>query len=155
MVRRALGQAWHPPRRAPAQPRWEVPLEHGVVRVVPDRIVEDGDRFVLQRLRTGKPTENEARADIYALYQAAAARALPEVETRLETLYLSTGELREVQLTDRMIRTRLDHYDAAIQGILGREFPAAPNDRRCPRCPHYFICPAGENSRESVPSSAN
>jgi superfamily I DNA/RNA helicase/Zn-dependent peptidase ImmA (M78 family) len=144
MVRRAVGQAWHPPRRAEPQPRWEVPLKHGTVTVTPDRVVEDGDQVVLQRLRTGKPTQTEASADIYALYQAAAAQALPGVETRLETLYLATGELREVQISERSARTRLGHYEAAIEGILRREFPPDPNDRRCPRCPHYFICPAGD-----------
>ena len=143
MVRRAVGQAWHPPRRTETQPRWEVPLKHGTVTVTPDRIVEDGDQVVVQRLRTGKPTQSEASADIYALYQAAAAHALPGVDTRLETLYLATGELREVQVSEKSARTRLGHYDAAIDGILRREFPPDPNDRRCPRCPHYFICAAG------------
>lgn len=143
MIRRALGHAWRPPRRSEVQPRWEVPLAHGIVSVIPDRVVEDGDQMVLQRLRTGKPTQGEANADMYALYQAAAAHALPGVESRLETLYLATGELREVQLSDRSARTRLGHYDDAIEGILRREFPPKPSDRRCPRCPHYFICPAG------------
>jgi hypothetical protein len=154
MVRRALGQAWHPPRRAEVQPRWEVPLEHGTVTVTPDRVVEDGEVLVLQRLRTGKPTQEEASADIYGLYQAAASRALPGLETRPETLYLATGELREVKLTERTLRTRLDHYEAAIEGILGREFPPNPSDRRCPRCPHYFICPAGDDALSSGTSSA-
>jgi hypothetical protein len=145
MVRRATGETWRPPRRAEVQPKWEVPLAHGVVAVTPDRIVERGDQVALQRLRTGKPTQNEATADIYALYQAAAAHALPGVDTRLETLYLATGELREVQVTEKSARTRLGHYDAAMEGILRREFPPNPNDRRCPRCPHYFICPAGDD----------
>jgi DNA helicase-2/ATP-dependent DNA helicase PcrA len=143
MVRRAIGEAWRPPRRTEVQPRWEVAFPHGLVTVAPDRIVERGDAVVVQRLRTGKPTQSEANADIYALYQEAAARVLPGVETRLETLYLATGELREVQVSERSARTRLGHYEAAIEGILRREFPPNPSDRRCPRCPHYFICPAG------------
>lgn len=146
MVRRALGEVWRPPRRTEAQPKWEVPLAHGAVAVTPDRVVEREEAIVLQRLRTGKPTQSEASADIYALYQEAAARAVPGVETRLETLYLATGELREVQLSERSARTRLGHYEAAVEGILRREFPPNPNDRRCPRCPHYFICPAGNET---------
>lgn len=93
-------------------------------------------------------TQNEANADIYALYQEAAAQAIPGVETRLETLYLATGELREVQVSEKSARTRLGHYDAALEGILRREFPPKPNDRRCPRCPHYFICPAGGEAQD-------
>jgi superfamily I DNA/RNA helicase/Zn-dependent peptidase ImmA (M78 family) len=143
MVRRAVGQAWRPPRRIEAQPRWEVPLANGNVSITPDRIVEDEDAIVVQRLRTGKPTQKEAGEDIYALYQAAANQALPGTEIRLETLYLATGEVREVQVTEKASRTRLGHYESAIEGILRREFPPKPSDRRCPRCPHYFICPAG------------
>jgi DNA helicase II / ATP-dependent DNA helicase PcrA len=146
MVRRAIGESWRPPRRTEVEPRWEVPLPHGVVSVTPDRIVERDDAVILQRLRTGKPTQSEANADIYALYEEAAARALPGVETGLETLYLATGEICEVQVSERSARTRLGHYEAAIEGILRREFPPDPNDRRCPRCPHYFICPAGADS---------
>jgi superfamily I DNA/RNA helicase/Zn-dependent peptidase ImmA (M78 family) len=146
MVRRAIGEAWRPPRRTEVQPRWEVPLTHGVVTITPDRVVERGDEVALQRLRTGKPTQSEATQDIYALYQAAASQALPGLETRLETLYLATGELREVQVSEKSARTRLGHYETAIDGILRREFPPVPSDRRCPRCPHYFICPAGGDS---------
>src|SRR5262249_39598679 len=90
MVRRAIGEAWRPPRQTEVQPRWEVPLTHGTVCVTPDRIVERDEHIVLQRLRTGKPTQSEASADLYALYQAAAAHALPGMDTRLETLYLAT-----------------------------------------------------------------
>jgi hypothetical protein len=145
MVRRAVGEAWRPPRRSEVQPRWEVPLPHGVVSVTPDRIVELDDAVALQRLRTGKPTQSEATADIYALYQAAAAIALPGVETRLETLYLATGELREVHVTEKAARTRLGRYDAAIEGILRRELPPNPSDRRC----------RGVRTTSSVPPEAN
>jgi hypothetical protein len=146
MVRRASGQAWRPPRRNDVQPKWQVPLAHGEVSVAPDRVLEDGEQLVLQRLRTGKPSQDEPREDIYALYQEAAARAVPGIDTRLETLYLATGEVREVQVSEKSARTRLGHYEAAIDGILRREFPTKPNDRQCPRCPHYFICPAGGES---------
>src|SRR5207302_48956 len=50
MVRRAIGEAWRPPRRTEVQPRWEVPLGHGIVSVTPDRVVERDDQVVLQRL---------------------------------------------------------------------------------------------------------
>jgi hypothetical protein len=64
MVRRAIGEAWRPPRRTEVQPRWEVPLSHGIVPVTPDRVVERDDKVILQRLRTGKPTQNEAKDEI-------------------------------------------------------------------------------------------
>ena len=49
----------------------------------------------------------------------------------------------QVPLPEKSARTRLAHYDTAIEGILRGEFPPKPNDRLCPRCPYYFICPAG------------
>jgi hypothetical protein len=57
--------------------------------------------------------------------------------------------VRDVQLSDRSAATRLGHYQAAIEGIVRGEFPPKPNDRRCPRCPHYFICPAGGDAGSS------
>jgi CRISPR/Cas system-associated exonuclease Cas4 (RecB family) len=103
---------------------------------------EDGT-VVVRRLRTGRPTDEESRTDIYALYRVAAAEAFPEARIRVETLYLSTDETREVRLSAQTVDTRLGHYDEAIAGIRRGDFPANPNSRDCPRCPYYFICPAG------------
>ena len=60
--------------------------------------------------------------------------------------YLSEDHVEPVTLGQRAIETRLGRYDAAIAGILREEFPPQPNDRSCPRCPHYFICPLGEDA---------
>jgi hypothetical protein len=64
----------------------------------------------------------------------------------VKVLYLSTGATQEVDLKPKTIATRLGHYDEAIAGIRLRRFPAEASDRDCPRCPHYFICPAGEDA---------
>jgi hypothetical protein len=54
-------------------------------------------------------------------------------------------------MTDRVIGNRLKKYDDAIAGIRAGNFPPKPNDRTCPRCPQYFICPAvpGTNNTPS------
>jgi DNA helicase II / ATP-dependent DNA helicase PcrA len=45
-----------------------------------------------------------------------------------------------------MVETRLGRYNAAMAGILRANFPAQPQERECPRCPHYFICTGTEEA---------
>jgi hypothetical protein len=126
-----------------AQPQWEVALPHGRVRVRPDQVEEREDgTVVVRRLRTGRPSEGERKKSIYGLYWRAAEQAYPERDRAIEVLYLGHGIAEEVQLTDRTLATRLGHYDRAMASIQCGAFPANPNDRDCPRCPYYFICPA-------------
>jgi DNA helicase-2/ATP-dependent DNA helicase PcrA len=128
-------------------PNWQVSLTNGQVRFRPDQVevLEDGT-VVVRRLRTGRPTDKDGKEDIYALYQVAAAEAFPGARIRIETLYLSTGETREVRLSEKMIDTRLNRYDKAIAGIRRGEFPANLSSRDCPRCPYYFICSTGKGA---------
>lgn len=145
MVARAVGHA-RGGRRWLVPGEWEVPLEHGRARLTPDHVeVEAGEppRVTVRRLRTGRPSQSEPEKDVYALYQVGAERAFPDAERKVEVLYLSTDERQEVRLSPRQVATRLERYDRAIAGILRGEFPPAPSERDCPRCPHYFICPAG------------
>jgi hypothetical protein len=45
-------------------------------------------------------------------------------------------------MTAKQIALGLEKYDVALIGILRQEFQPLPSDWHCPRCPHYFICPA-------------
>jgi hypothetical protein len=94
----------------------------------------------VRRLRTGRPPKKKPDDDIYALYFHGAAQELGAA--RVEVLYLTTDATVEVSMTDKVIGNRLKKYDDAIAGIRAGEFPPKPNDRGCPRCPQYFICPA-------------
>ncbi|MPZ13594.1 MAG: AAA family ATPase [Chloroflexi bacterium] len=146
MVLRAAGRSI-PSRRPAARPRWQVRLPHGRVRFTPDHIerLDDGTE-VVERQRTGRPTKSELERDIYALYVVAAREAAPRVPRRVQIRYLSTDHVEPVELSERTIRTRLGRYDAAMAGILRKEFGPRPNDRVCPRCSHYFICPVAEDA---------
>ncbi|MCC6630137.1 MAG: UvrD-helicase domain-containing protein [Chloroflexi bacterium] len=146
MVLRAAGRPIRS-RGPAARPEWEVRLPHGRVRFTPDHVeaLEDGSE-VVERLRTGRPSQSELAKDIYALYQVAAREARPRAPRRVQVRYLSSDHVEQVDLSRRTIETRLGRYDAAIAGILREEFPAQPNDRVCPRCPHYFICPLAEDA---------
>ena len=119
----------------------------GRVHLTPDQVeARDDGSEVVERLRTGRPTTSERSKDIYALYQVAARDAEPHVQRTVQVRYLSTGQVEPVDLPARTLKTRLGHYEDAIVGILRADFTPRPNDRVCPRCPHYFICPVGEDA---------
>lgn len=132
-------------------PEWEVELEYGFVKLVPDYVEPSGEAEdatpLVRRIRTGRPSTGEARKDLYALYQRAADEAYPETTPRIERLYLSTGESENARIgRASTMKACLKNYDKAMADIQQGDFHAKPNDHECPRCPHYFICPAGESS---------
>ena len=146
LVQRATGRPFRS-RGSATRPRWEVPVGLGRVCLVPDHVevLNDGSE-VVERLRTGRPTKSEADKNIYGLY-AAARDAEPSVPRSIQIRYLSTDEVKPIALTPRVIKTRLNRYNEAIGGILREDFSPRPDDRVCPRCPHYFICPIGEDPK--------
>ena len=119
----------------------------GLIHFVPDHVevLSDGSE-VIERLRTGRPTQSEVRKDIYALYVIAAQTAEPRVRRSVHVRYLSADQVDPIDLQPGPVNTRLNHYNGAIRGILNQDFSPNPSDRICPRCPHYFICPVGEDA---------
>ena len=118
---------------------WEVRRPEGRIRVRPDHVERGVDGLVVvRRLRTGRAPKN-INDDIYALYHFAAEQELGEA--RVEALFLTTDETRLVLMSAKVIDNRLEKYDEAIAGIQEGRFPPKPNDRTCPQCPQYFICP--------------
>ena len=119
---------------------WLIERPEGQIRLRPDHVERRENQSLVRRLRTGRPPKAKPDDDIYALYHQAAQQELSNA--RVEVLYLTTDEARPVSMTSNVISRRLAKYDAAIAGIGAGLFPAKPNDRTCPRCPQYFICPA-------------
>jgi superfamily I DNA/RNA helicase len=143
--------------------KWDVQLAFGRISFRPDQadLVRDeaangadesgrGDLLRLQRMRTGRPSSSEKDEPVYALYYAAAAREYPNTPLQVQTVYLASGGVQDVRLTDKQVKARLDKYDEAMFGILRGDFHATPSERQCPRCPHYFICPAAEDKTRLV-----
>lgn len=131
------------------QEAWEVPLRYGRVRFTPD-IIEFAEQtadpsVAVKRVRTGRFSQSEREKDIYALYQRGAEQAFPAVKRRVQVVSLSDDRVEDVTLSQKTMATRLDRYDAALAGIQREDFPARPQDRECPRCPYYFICPVAED----------
>lgn len=129
------------------RPEWEVSLPNGRVRLIPDHVTEgDAEAPTVIRLRTGRASKSELAKPIYGLYQAAVEQHYPGRPPAVRVFSLSTGEQETVTLKPGPLSTRLGKYDEAIAGILRGSFPPKPDDRQCPRCPHYFICPAAEDA---------
>ena len=146
LVRRAVKRPLTS-RSATTRRHWEVPLPLGRVHFVPDHVeVRNDGSEIIERLRTGRPTKSEADKNIYALYVMAAREDEPQVPRTVQVRYLTTEQVEPVNLTPRKIETRLGRYNDAIRGVLLEDYPPKPNDRFCPRCPHYFICPSGEDA---------
>ena len=123
-----------------------VPLTYGTVIFTPKQIelLEDGTE-VMQRLRTGRISKSEREDEpIYGLYHRA-AKSKDRPRRRVQVQSLSTSEVRDIELTEAMIKTRLEKYDGAMAGIQAGHFDPQPDKDRCPRCPHYFICPTAED----------
>ena len=124
---------------------WLIERPGGTIRLRPDHVEMRVDGPVVRRLRTGRPPKGKPDDDIYALYHQAAQQQLGQAH--VEVLYLTTDEVKPAPMTSAVVSRRLAKYDAAIAGIGAGRFPAKPNDRVCPRCPQYFICPAVPSSR--------
>lgn len=118
---------------------WQIERPGGRIRLRPDHVEISPEGPVVRRLRTGKPPK-KIDDDIYALYQEGATRVYGSA--RVEALYLTTDEAVPVEMSAKVVASRLKKYDEAIAGIRAGEFAAKPSDRMCPRCPQYFICPA-------------
>jgi CRISPR/Cas system-associated exonuclease Cas4 (RecB family) len=133
-----------------AQEAWEIPLKYGRVRFMPDMIefADHGTNLsvVVRRLRTGRFGSSEREKNIYALYHRGAERTFPAAQRKIEVISLSGDKVEEIPLSKKAVATRLSRYDTAIAGILRADFPARPQERECPRCPYYFICPVGEEA---------
>ncbi len=133
-----------------AQEAWEVPLLYGRIRFTPD-MIELADHgtsssVVVQRLRTGRVGSSEREKNIYALYHQGAEQTFPLAKRKIQVISLSGDKLEEIPLSQKAVATRLSRYDAAMAGIQRTDFPARPQERECPHCPYYFICPVSEEA---------
>ena len=145
MVQRGLERLQSIPPGQEEEPWW-VDLPAGSVLVEPDQVeVEAGTPQTVRvmRLRTGRPTAAAKKDDVYALYHRAATAAYPGATVQVQALYLSVGEAEDIRLTEKNIESRLEKYNSALNRLRSGYFEPKPDDRRCPRCPYYFACPAG------------
>ena len=119
-----------------------IDFPNGRVVVEPNERAEmlDG-KVVLRRIRTGYRTQDEYDGLEYTLYYLAGAAHFGKGFV-VEALHLTDGVMEFVPLTDEKIGNRRAKAQTMLTGINAGNFPTDVNAVTCPRCPHFFICPA-------------
>ncbi|MGA9274923.1 MAG: hypothetical protein WBV67_15700, partial [Candidatus Cybelea sp.] len=77
----------------------------------------------------------------YTLYHLAGEAFAPG-RFAVEAAHLADDQLEIVSLTAKKIENRRAEIDGMLARIGAGEFPAQVDSVTCPRCPHFFICPA-------------
>ena len=111
------------------------------VSVTFDRLIGAGGGVVARSFRSGRGSSADADRLSATIALKAAAETLGH-GVRLETHYLASGRTFDVAQTAAKRSKRLADCEAAVRGIRSGTYPAAPDDFKCPRCPHLFACPA-------------
>jgi DNA helicase II / ATP-dependent DNA helicase PcrA len=117
-------------------------LPNGRVMVEPSEIaeLEDGT-VVVRRVRTGHKRKDEYDRLEYTLYQLA-ARARFGGGVMVQALHLTDETAEAVSITAAKVKTRQENTDQMLAGIAAGRFDPEPDPVTCPRCPHFFACPA-------------
>ena len=119
-----------------------VDFANGRVIVEPNELAEMPDgTVILRRVRTGYRTQDEYDGLEYTLYYLAAAAHFGGSFV-VEALHLTDEVMEPVPITDEKLGNRRDKTEAMLTGINAGMFPTEINAVTCPRCPHFFICPA-------------
>ncbi|MDQ3748723.1 MAG: UvrD-helicase domain-containing protein [Acidobacteriota bacterium] len=130
------------------RPTFEVKVSNGAVRVRLDAVeiteIEGETRAVIRKYKTGKQPKKPTTDDVDALVMRAAKEQFPEAAPLLQKIYLSDDTAQDQNVTEKVIKNRLEKYERAIDGINSQKFPATPSDDNCPHCPYFFICPSGD-----------
>lgn len=119
-----------------------IDLVNGRVVVEPNEIAElQNGVIVLRRMRTGyKRSEEYDRLD-YALYHMA-GRAQFGARFKVEAVHLTDETIDVVTITEKKLTNRRAKIDEMLADIGAGRFPVNVDAVTCPRCPHFFICPA-------------
>lgn len=97
---------------------------------------------IIRRLRTGRPPKKADDRPLHALLSEAAKQNFGN-SSHTEVHYLTTNEPIAVSLSETVMTSRLNDYRDAFEKLSGGNYPPEPENREdCPKCPHYFICPA-------------
>jgi hypothetical protein len=119
-----------------------IDLPNGRVIVEPSEIAElpDGS-VVVRRVRTGHKRSDEYDRLEYTLYQLA-AQARFGADVVVEALHLTDETAEAISITATKVKNRQENAVRLLAGIAEGRFDPDPDAVTCPRCPHFFACPA-------------
>jgi hypothetical protein len=123
----------------------DIRLAHGVIRVEPDEVAELADgTVVLRRVRTGYRRKDEYQSTEhieYGLYVAAGRERFGR-GARVEAVHLTDGIVETVDISERVVGSRVSDAEKMLKGIAAGSFPVKTDPIGCARCPHFFVCAA-------------
>jgi DNA helicase II / ATP-dependent DNA helicase PcrA len=119
-----------------------IDFSNGRVIVEPNEMAEmlDGT-VVLRRVRTGYRTQQEYDGLEYTLYHLAGAAHFGR-SFIVEALHLTDETMEAVTISTKKLDNRREETDEMLAEMRAGEFPPKTDAVICPRCPHFFICPA-------------
>lgn len=117
-------------------------LPNGRIVVEPNEIAERANgAVVLRRVRTGYRRQDEYDRLDYALYRLAGQQNFGR-NVSVEAIHLTDETHDPVEITDKKLGNRRAEADAMLAKIGAGAFSPSPDPVVCPRCPHFFLCPA-------------
>lgn len=120
-----------------------VETRRGRLLVLADRVTLTPDNsVVVERFRANHLSAREGQKEIYGILAKAGAAAHPDRRVRLQTVFLPSGERRNIDPQEKAMSKAREKYEEDATGIIGRRFEPNPDDWFCPGCAYYFICPA-------------
>lgn len=115
---------------------------NGRVVVEPNEMAElPSGTVVIRRVRTGRKRHEEYDELEYTLYHLAAQAHFGN-RAVVHALHLTDGTLEPVTITATKLGNRQKKSEVLLGRMTGGAFPATVDSVMCPRCPHFFICPA-------------
>lgn len=110
----------------------------GITIVVRADEVRNGEAGpIWRRVRSGKARSTEADDIVYALMtMGGRAHGVGGVDA----IFLSDGSTAPISLREAKLANQTDKVAKLAGNLVAGRFPAEPDSRACPRCPHYFTC---------------
>lgn len=119
-----------------------VEFANGRLLVEPNELSELADgTVVIRRVRTGHRRSDEYDRLEYTLYQLA-AQAKFGARAVVQALHLTDEIAEVVTISATKLGNRRTNSETMLARIAGGAFPAEIDPVTCPRCPHFFLCPA-------------
>ncbi len=117
-------------------------LEHGRIRVFCEDVRRTGNTIRLMKQKRSQPGDEDHRAPELALLRRAAQIQYPDKKIEVSLIYPSANAETLVPEKSRFEVKRIEKYDDALLELRAGNYAPNPDDRVCPRCPFYFICPS-------------
>lgn len=119
-----------------------IDFPNGRVLVEPSELADLPDgTVVIRRVRTGRKRSDEYDRLEYTLYHLAAKSQFGGSAV-VQALHLTDETAEVVSISPAKLSHRQKKSDTLLAGITAGAFAPEVDAVTCPRCPHFFVCPA-------------